>query len=507
VGRRIRWLGVVMLLCFGLVVVQLVNIQFFRAKALANSPYNPRVASQKFDNQRGTIYAANGSILAQSVKATSGSYHYMRTYPQGPLFAGITGYDSLVYGTSGIEYQYNQYLQTHAQAPQNFSQLLFNKPPSEPDDVTLTIDPVLQQAAQAALTTLPPGPNFDGAVVVLNPTTGAVLAMVSNPTFDPNALASPNVSTEEAGRFTALLPDAEKFNGLTPIATEERFFPGSTFKVVTSTAVYNLKPSLINYSAPSQPYPLTFSDSNQTLANDDGQPCGGTMVQMLPVSCDPGYGELGIQIGVPVLTQQAQLFGFAVYGTKNEYVPNIDLPNVIPSTFSALTPNSQSLLAYSAIGQDNVSATALQNALVAAGIANGGVIMTPHLMQQIRDSQGNVVTTYQPTPMLTASSQSAAASVNTLMQTVVTDPAGTAAQVGFPDTWQMAVKTGTAQTGNSASNTDDWMIGFDNAKGVPNLAIAVVMPNQAISATGAEVSGPIVKAVVGAYMSETQGHG
>ena len=119
-GRRIRWLGIVMLLCFGLVVVQLVNIQFVKAKALANSPYNPRVSKNVLDNQRGTIYAADGTVLAQSVKSTStspDSPHYMRVYPQGPLFAGITGFNDVFYGSpSGIEYQYNQYLQTHAQS-------------------------------------------------------------------------------------------------------------------------------------------------------------------------------------------------------------------------------------------------------------------------------------------------------------------------------------------------------------------------------------------------------
>jgi peptidoglycan glycosyltransferase len=507
VGRRIRWLGVVMLLCFGLVIVQLVNIQFVRAKALANSPYNPRVSTLKYDNLRGNIYASDGTLLAQSVKATSGLYHYMRVYPHGPLFAGITGYDSLEYGTAGIEYEYNQYLQTHSQPPQNFSQLLFNKPPSEPDDITLTIDPVLQQAAETALTTLPPGPNFDGAVVALNPTTGAVLAMVSNPTYDPNGLANPNVAAEVQAKAAAEAPDAEQFNGLTPIATQERFPPGSSFKVVTSTAAYNLKPSLDNYSVPSEPYPLTFSDSNQTLSDDSGAPCGGTMAEMLPPSCDPGYGRLGELLGVPILTKQAQLFGYAIYGTKDQFVPSIDLPNVIPSTFSNLPTNSQSLLAYSAIGQDNVSATALQNALVAAGIANGGVIMTPHLMQQIRDSQGNVVTSYQPTPMLTAASQQAASSVNTLMQSVATE--GTAAGVGFPPEWQMAVKTGTAQVQapNQPEETDDWLIGFDNAKGVPNLAIAVIVPYQAVSATGAAVSGPIMKAVVQAYLNQIGAQG
>ena len=505
-GRRIRWLGIVMLLCFGLVVFQLVNIQFVKAKALANSPYNPRVSKNVLDNQRGTIYAADGTVLAQSVKSTSvapGSPQYMRVYPQGPLFAGITGFSDVFYGSpSGIEYQYNQYLQTHAQAPQNFSQLLFNKPPSEPDDVTLTVDPALQQAAATALSTLPPGQDKDGAVVVLNPTTGAILAMVSNPTFDPNALANPDVPAEKAADYLDSLPDnPEKFVPITPIATQERFPPGSTFKVVTSTAVYNLKPSLVNYSFPSAAC-VTFPDSNKPLCNDGGSACGGTMDIMLPESCDPGYAELGVQVGQPVMTQQAKLFGFSVDGEKNPFIPNLDIPNVIPSTFSNLPANAQSLLGQSSIGQFNDAATPLQNALVAAGIANGGVIMTPHLMQQIRDSQNNVVATYQPKPMLTASTQAAAASVNTLMQSVATS--GTAAGV-FPASWQMAVKTGTAQVQapGQIEQTDDWMIGFPNAKGVPPIAVAVVVPYQTQDLTGAVVAGPIVRAVVQAYMNQT----
>jgi peptidoglycan glycosyltransferase len=177
-GRRIRWLGVILLLCFALVVVQLVNIQFRRANALSNDQFNPAVSSKKFANFRGTITAADGTPLAKSVKTTDPNdpYHYYRVYPQGALYGGITGYDSVYYGTSGIEYEYNQFLESHTQPAQNFSQLLFNKPPSEPDDVTLTVDPALQAAAMSALQTAPLT-NRDGAVVVLNPTTGAILAM------------------------------------------------------------------------------------------------------------------------------------------------------------------------------------------------------------------------------------------------------------------------------------------------------------------------------------------
>jgi penicillin-binding protein A len=509
VGRRIRWLGVVLLACFALVIVQLANIQFRQAGALANSPFNPRVAEKVFDNQRGTITASDGTVLAKSIKTTvtGDPYHYTRVYPQGSLYAGITGYNSLFYGTSGIEYQYNQYLKTHTQPPKNFSQLLFDPPPSEPDNVTLTVDPVLQAAASQALASTP-GVNKDGAVVVLDPTTGAVLAMVSNPTFDPNKISSPNVADEQAYDAQVSAKDIEGFTGLSPLTTQERFPPGSTFKVVTSTAVYNLAPSLTNYSFPSA-VSLKFSDSDKILSNDGGSACGGTMALMLPQSCDPGYGALGIQLGVPTLTKQAEDFGYSLFGATTPYVPKIDLPNVVPSTFSDLSANSQASLAYSAIGQFNDAATPLQNALVAAGIANGGVIMTPHLMSQVRDAQGGVVATYHPTPMLTAAAPAAAAAVGKLMQNVANNTVSGATANGiFPVSWHVAVKTGTAQVQapTGPEQTDDWMIGFMPAVGTPKLAIAVVVPYQTFSVTGAQIAGPIVKQVFQAYLNETGGH-
>ncbi len=370
-GRRIRWLGVLLVACLGLVLIQLVNIQLVRAKQLQTSPFNPRIAVQKDNNARGNIYAADGTILATSVPRPAGTnkvdypYDYVRQYPQGPLYAGITGYDSVAYyGTTGIEEQYDSFLTAHQQPPQTLSQLLFReKLPTVTNNVTLTVQPNLQQAAMNALTTLPPGANKDGAVVVLDPKTGAVLAMVSNPTFDPNPLVSTSVHAENLAYFSYVQKDHEGYFPLRPIATREFFFPGSTMKVVTSTAAYNLKPSLAGFNYPVQQC-QTFPDSNKQLCDQSG-PCGGTMVQMLPFSCDPGYGELGVQEGVATLRQQAQLFGFNA-------VPPIDLPGVIASPLVSLPANSQAFQAYTAIGQFGVQDTALQNAMVAAGIANGG---------------------------------------------------------------------------------------------------------------------------------------
>jgi peptidoglycan glycosyltransferase len=503
-GRRIRWLGVFMVVCFGLVVAQLVNIQLVKGKQLSESLANPRVAATRDTNPRGEILAADGTVLAKSVPTPAGTdrseypYDYVRQYPERNLFSGITGYDSIYYGITDIEAEYNSYLESHPQSAQTLSQILFReKLPTITDNVTLTVEPKLQQAAQYALSTFPPGANKDGAIVVLNPKTGAVLAMYSSPNYDPNVLVSPSLAADHLAYLSYTTKDPEGFYPLRPLATGESFFPGSTMKVVTSTAVYNLKPSLVGFNYPVAPC-QKFTDSNRLLCNDgstpsDSDPCGGTMAIMLPASCDPGYGELGIQLGVTTLRQQAELFGLNAQ-------PPIDLPSnseqpaggVVESTLQQIPDNSQALQAYSAIGQETVQDTALQNAMVAEGIANGGAVMTPHLMSSIQDSQGSQVKSYEPTVYKQAASASAAQSVTALMESVTTT--GTAAIAKFPAYLCAALKTGTAQTGLNLNH--DWMIGFAPANN-PQVAIAVVVPWQSIGSEGATVAGPIMK-----YMME-----
>jgi len=493
-GRRIRWLGLIMIVCLAAVIVQLVNVQLVHGPALRASANNPRNASKVYDNQRGNIYASDGTLLAQSVRSASASpFVYLRKYPQGSLYSQVVGYASKYYGTAGIENQYNQDLTQHTLPAQNLSQALGFEPlQSSVNNVTLTIDPHLQETAESALSQIT-GANKDAAVFAEDPSTGAVLADYSTPTFDPNVLASPDVTAErDAGYADFDQKDAEgNFAGV-PLATAETFPPGSTFKVVTTTAVYNLDPALSNFtfpSASSTPLP----NSNQLLHNDGGAVCGGDIQQMLPQSCDPGYGLLGIALGADVLSKQAQLFGY-------NSTPPIDLPKAWVATPafpapSSISPPNQAILAYSAIGQENVRASALSNALVAAGIANHGVVMTPYLVQQITNSDGAVVSTHQATPWMTAASPQAAAQVTSLMQLVVTQ--GTADGVGFSPALDAAVKTGTAQTGNPQANTDDWMIGFAPANN-PKIAVAVVVPYQNFVDTGAGVAGPIMKAMLDA---------
>jgi peptidoglycan glycosyltransferase len=354
-GRRIRWLGVILVLCFALVIVQLVNIQLVQEHKLADSPNNPGNLGMNLDNARGEILASDGTVLAQSVPTPAGAsadgypYDYVREYPQKSLYSDITGYDSILdFGKTDIEAEYDSYLSLHRESAQTLSQIIFReKLPTTTDSITLTVEPKLQQAAEEALASIS-YKNKDGAIVVLNPKTGAVLAMYSSPAYDPNTLVGTSLAGEKLAYLSYTKADSEGFFPLRPLATGESFFPGSTMKVITSTAVYNLDPSLIGFDYPSAPC-QKFSDSDKPLCNDGDSPatataCGGTMVQMLPASCDPGYAELGVKLGVANLRQQAELFGINAQ-------PPIDLPGnseqpvggVIKSTLKTLPDSAQAL--------------------------------------------------------------------------------------------------------------------------------------------------------------------
>jgi penicillin-binding protein A len=491
--KRIRRLGIFMVICFLALFIQLNNIQVVKAHSLATSPENPAVIQAERSQPRGEILASDGTVLAQSVLAPAGSYYkYQRVYPAATagLFANIVGWDSINYGKLGVEASYNQYLIAHNRTPKTLRDLLTNS--TVTDNVTLTIQPKLQAAMATALNNIPQtGVSSPVSAVALDPTTGAILAMYSTPTYDPNPLASEDIKTETAAYQADIHAPG---NPILAKAYADTNAPGSTFKVVTSSAVYDHQPALadVNYP-PAGCIPLP--QSNLPLCNygHGSEVCGGTLQDSLPQSCDTAFAQLGMSLGAVSLNSEAQAFGF-------NQVPPLDLPGVVKSNFPSvadLTNNAPSQ-AYSAFGQQNVTASALQMALVAAGIANGGVVETPHVMAQIRDSQGNLVTSYAPKPWLRATSTTTAQQVTSLMQGVVTK--GTAVGV-FPADENVAAKTGTAEVGTQAQYTSDWMIAF-----VPgsHVVVALVAPFQASSSTGAVISGPPTCAILQAALNSTE---
>jgi peptidoglycan glycosyltransferase len=478
VSRRLSILATIIILLFVVVVVQSVNIQFFRAAALDKSPLNPRVDSTSTQYPRGEITAADGTILAQSIPSGDSTYPYQRTYPIGSLTAGIVGFSSPYTEPWGIESEYNSYLTAHAQPASSFAQLL--APTSAADNVNLTIQVAEQRVARNAIG------GQDGAAVVLDPHTGAVLAMYSNPSYNPQPLTSLDPTVVAAAYKRITTPDSHGFPPLGLIATQQTFPPGSTFKVITTAAAVVGNPALLTKSYPDKAF-ARLPHSNKLLYNDGGTKCGGTVAVMLPESCDPGYALLGLDLGANLMSATADSFGY-------NQVPPLDLPNVVSSFFPSAASFASNLpgLAYSAIGQENVRTTALQNALVAAAVANGGLMMTPHLMSSITSPDGSTVKRYGDTVWQTPLSPTQAAQIVPLMQNVV--KFGTAYGI-FPASLDVAAKTGTAQTGNSKKNTDDWMIAFAPATN-PTVAVAVVMPFQAVSTYGATVAGPIVNCLI-----------
>jgi penicillin-binding protein A len=474
-------LAIVIMVLFVLVVGQSAWVQFFHASALNKSTLNPRNDVSTAQYQRGEIVAANGEVLAESVPTSSTTNPWRQIYPGGSLFAGVVGFSSSVYGEWALEAQYNSVLESHSQPPQSFEQLL--EPTQAADSVTLTLEPALQKLAAEELGTR------DGSVVALVPQTGALLALYSNPTYDPSPFSSTSTAVQNAAWKKDNKKDAEGYPPLGLVATQQTIFPGSTFKVITTAGIVKYDPSLLTKSYPEMTS-TKLPDTTSILHNDGGTPCGGTVAEMLPESCDPGYGLLGIALGAQSLTSTAEGFGY-------NQVPPLDLPGVVKSFFpseSYLAANPP-FLAYSAIGQEDVQATALQNALVAAGIANGGKVMTPHLMKYITGPDGAIVQRFQDSVWKQPLTESEASQVVPLMQSVVSSPTGTAYGIFLPQD-QVAAKTGTAQIGNALTNeTDDWMIAFAPATD-PVIAVAVNVPFQNYSATGAQIAGPIMKCII-----------
>ncbi len=479
-SRRVSRLAAVILLLFLVVAGQSLWVQYFHASALSQSPLNPRNNEATNQYQRGDIYAANGTVLAASVATSNPNAPWRRVYPLGSLFAGVVGWTSTVYGPWGLEAQYNADLEAHAQPAQSIEQVI--APAEAPSSITLTLEPALQKLAATLLA------GRDGSVVAIDPSNGAVEAMYSNPTYNPEPFTSPSPAVEEASWKQVNIKDAHGYPPLGLVATQQTIFPGSTFKIITTAGIVKYMPSLLLKNYPLMTH-TALPNTDKVLFNDGGAQCGGTVAEMLPESCDPGYALLGLALGAQNLTAMANAFGY-------NQVPPLDLPGVVASFFpseSDLAANPP-YLAYSAIGQEDVSSTALQNALVAAGIANGGAIMTPHLLAYVSSPDGQIVQRYKAHVWKDPLTPSQAAQIVPLMEAVVTK--GTAAGVDFLPADDVAAKTGTAQVGNDLTNdTDDWMIAFAPASD-PVVALAVSVPYQAFNVTGAIVAGPIMKCMI-----------
>ncbi len=482
-NRSIRRLGIGIVVLYLALFVKLNWIQVVDKQALDENPLNTAQVRRDFNRPRGSISTADGAVLAQSVPNpdTSSEFERVRTYPEGALFGQSTGFFSFRYGSTGLEKQYSDLLtgSTFKQQIRGFGDLLVAR--ENVGNVTVSLRKDVQEVARDALG------DRDGSVVAIDPRTGELLAFWSFPSYDPNYISNPNGTQAEAA--WKLYQDAPG-QPMRAHQYQDRYFPGSTFKVVTGSV--GLQTGKVTNDDPRYPTATSYTppQTNLAISNFGGEVCGGTLPQILKVSCNSAFAEMGqATIGGPDMLSGAESWGF------NKAAP-IDLPDPAKSAFPTDVITNPPKLAQASIGQNDVQATPLQMALVAAGVANGGTVMTPHLMTEVRDSQGEVIERYDPKPWLTPMSADLAETMRQNMIGVV--QGGTATRMAIPG-YEVGGKTGTAQLGTDPPRSHTWIIGFAGDPGqAPTVAVAVVVLNQsgANESTGGVVAAPIARTVM-----------
>jgi len=478
VNGSIRRTAVVLAFLFGALLVNINIITVVRNDSLRERDGNTRLVIEEYGHERGSILVGRRAV-AKSV-ATQGRLRYQREYPGGAVFAPVTGYYSL-YGATGIEKTENALLSgTDDRLFVDRLTNLFTGRQPQGGNVVLTLNNDAQQAAFDGLA------GQEGAVVALDPRTGAVLAMVSSPSFNPNPLAShdPAVVSKSYDRLAN-----DPADPLLDRPIQQTYPPGSLFKVVVAAAAL----SSGGYSPSTQvpgPARLDLPQTDKTINNYDYLPCidgTPTLTQALAISCNTAFAGIGLDLGEAALRQQAEAFGFNQSFT-------IPLP-VVPSVFPKNLDPPQT--AQAAIGQYDVRATVLQMAMVAAGVANQGVVMYPYLVASEQAPDLSVLATTQPEVLSEAVSPAVAGELSDMMVAVVTD--GTGANAAIPGV-AVAGKTGTAQDGNRPPHV--WFMAFAPAED-PKVAVAVLVENGGRlgdAATGGAVAAPIARAVMEAVL-------
>lgn len=480
-------MGMILLLFANLTYVQVVKASDYR-----NDPRNQRVLLAEYSGERGQI-SAGGEVLASS-RPTSDRLKYQRLYPAGPEFAPLTGYYSSVYSSGGIEHASDSVLNGSDDRlfVHRVSDLATGRDPSG-GNVVLTIDPGAQKVAYDQLSRS----HYAGAVVAIQPATGAILAMASTPSFDPNPLAdhAAAVQTQQWQQDNAARPPV-----LINRATQETYPPGSTFKLVDTAAAL----SSGRFTPDSQltaASKITLQGTTTTLENYNGNACGtgptASLRDALQRSCNTAFADLDAQLGVTALRNQADAFKIGMVG---QTIPLA----VSPSTIGEIRDVAS--LQQSAIGQRDVALTPLQNAWIVATIANGGQVMAPYLVKEIQSQDLDTVETTEPDRLGQAISASVARTMTDLMVNNENSYSGKGKITGV----QIAAKTGTSEHGDDPKNIAPhvWYVAFAPAVD-PQVAVAVLVEDGGdptnLAATGGYVAAPIGRAVIAQVLGKGSG--
>jgi peptidoglycan glycosyltransferase len=488
-NHALRRVALASLVMFLLLLANTNYVQAFEAGRLAGDPGNGRTFGLQYAYQRGSIITADNQTIAES-KHIGGVYSYQRYYPDGPAYAPVTGYDT-PYHKTGIEGAEDRLLAgtDPRLAVRNLIDLITGKP-KKGATVQLTINSATQLATYAALrsTGRPSG------AVAIDPRTGAILALASYPSFNPNKLATLNGNAliKADNRYLSS-PQQPLLNR----AINETFPPGSTFKVVTSSAAFSTGKYTpqTRYYAPTN---LKLPGTTSQLINYDNLPCNdgsnpsgtGTvpLIYAFAVSCNTVYGGLGEHLGGAALRRQANAFGM-------NRALRIPMP-VSPSNYPPVS--NPDYTAYSAIGQYNDTVTPLQEAMFAAAIANHGTLMRPYLVQRVIAPNTTPLVTTQPSVLSHAVSPGVASNVGRMMYDVVNQPYGTAHDIAAQlHGVKAAAKTGTAQNGPNNTGLDDAVFTCFAPAGNPEIAVGVVVKGGGL---GADASAPVAVQIINAYM-------
>ena len=482
-NRQIRRVAVVVLVAFLALLAAPLYWQVLAAPRLANDSRNTRVLIKEYSIERGPIVLADRTQVAESVRSRQRGdpLEFVRHYPQGERYGMVTGFYSLVYGRTLAEQEFNSFLLGRApeQFGQNVTDLLTARE-TPGGTLVLTLDRATQVAAEQALG------GSKGAVVALDPRTGAVLAMTTFPRYDPNQLSSHNPEAIRRN-WERLVKDED--GPLLNRAAGALYPPGSTFKVVTAAAA--LENGVTMSEELPSPTVLDVPQTSADIRNFGGSSCGDgqlTLTEALEISCNTTFAGLGIRLGSQKLAAEAEKFGF-----------NEPSPYELPAATSVI-PQRQDVpaTAQSAIGQRDVRVSPLQMASVAATIANGGRRMAPFVGQEVVSDKGKVIKRFEGEDLGQAIPERVAGDLTDMMRQVVESGTGTAAQIpGL----QVAGKTGTAQHAQGRP-PHAWFIGFTSS-GDRAIAVAVVVEDGGSlgsEATGGHVAAPIARRVMEAYL-------
>ena len=478
-NRPIRRVAVVILIMFGLMLGNQTYTIMFRQDDLNSHSANRRIRDEEFAQDRGPILVGQTQI-AMTVPSED-QFRFQRIYPEGRLYAPITGFYSYDQGSAGLESSFNQELAgtDDSQFINRFLDSLTGEVPTGAS-VETTINARAQQAAFDGLG------DMKGAVVALDPRTGAILALVSTPSYDPNQIANHNLR-EAREAYVELIDDPDR--PMANRAAREIYPPGSVFKLVTAAAA--LENGMTTETLIDSPEQLRLPQTSIDLGNQLS--CGGeqiTIEQALKVSCNTAFANIALTLGDDVMREEAEKFGFgsrpltALNGVASRYPDDPDLPQ------TALT----------GIGQYDVATTPLQMAMVTAAIANEGQLFEPHVVARVRAANLNVISTTRPRLQSQAMQAPNAQALAQMMATVVQEGTGTNARISGHT---VGGKTGTAQSAPDRPPYA-WFTSYAlDTDGEPAVAVAVFVEDADVPRSevgGNAVAAPIAKAVMEAVL-------